>query len=554
MKFKISLAIALAILSSSANAAVITRTGSNISFDGDMGKEYKNTEVQLQILGPFDEQKSLEESIFVTSSTSPVFMDKTYINTVSADNDGKYTFSYSATTENKYYTVMVNEPDKTKVQHLSLYVPSAALETEFLAAVNSATSAASMQSVFENPSYIDILKGNRSDFLKITDAESKTKLAAEMAKGIPYADISDFENNLTLICAVLLTNTLTDAAEARELAENKINISSSPLYSIYNSFSNEIKSAVFSRMIGKNFSSLAEYMTKFNESVFLEKVKSEIYASNLTALIKSNAELFGFNLANYSGYENAVNAKLYGKDYSDISSFKIDLLGAISDALSSSSLNPPVTPVGGGGGGGGGGSIPTGALLTIIENGGSGGFSDIANVAWAQNAINNLAKTGVVSGKGDGKFAPMDNIKREEFVQMIVKAFNLYGIDTDLDFEDVKENEWYFGSIKTAYSLGIINGMDGSTFGVGRFITREDMAAIILRTAKKLGKSFGDYSEGTVSFVDDAEIAGYAKEAVYALRNSNIIAGMDGNRFEPKSNATRAQAAVIIYALTENLN
>lgn len=550
MKFRISLILAFAVLTGSVNAAVITRTGNNISFEGDMGSEYKNTEVQLQILGPFGEQKSVAESVFSTTSTVPVQMTGTYINTVTADEDGKYAFSYALTDENKYYTVMVKEPDSSAVRYLSLYVPAAASEAEFLAAVNSAANATSMQSVFENPGYLDILKGNRSDFSKITDAASKARLAAEMAKNVPYSDFADFENRLMKICAVLLTNTSANALDAQELAEDKVDLSASSLYSAYNSFADTTKAAVFGRMLGNDFADLDAYMKKFDESVFLEKIATEKYASNLTEFISSNKDLFGFDLANYPKYANAVNAKLYGRSYGDMTAFKLALATAVAEAKATASAAGGGA---GGGGGGVGGTIPTGSVSQIIENGGSEAFKDIENVAWAKNAINELYKMGIVSGKGEGKFAPMDNIKREEFVQMTVKAFNLQEADAEMQFVDVKENEWYFKSIKTAYSLGIINGMDSNSFGIGEFITRQDMAAIILRTAQKLGKSFGDYAGNTEYFTDDADISGYAKDAVYALRNGKIIAGMDGNRFEPKSNATRAQAAVIIYALTGSL-
>ena len=551
MKFRISLILAFAVLTGNVNAAVITRTGSSISFEGDMGSGYKHTEVQLQILGPFNEQKSIAESVFSTTSTVPVTITGTYINTVTADENGKYTFSYDLTDENMYYTIMVKEPDHSAVQYMSLYVPTAASEEEFLATVNSATSAALMSDVFENPSYIDIMKGNSSDFSKITDDTSKNRLAAEMAKGVPYSDFADFEKQLMKSCAILLTNTLASASDAQELAENKVGISASTLYATYNSFSASAKTAVFNRMLNNDFADLTAYMKKFDESVFLEKVSTEKYASNMTEIITSNQSLFGFDLTNYSTNANRINAALYGKNFNSMTAFKTALADAIKEAAAASAA-----PAQGGGGGGsslGSGIIPTGNISKIIENIESGIFCDIANVEWAKNAINSLAEKGIVSGKGEGKFAPMDNIKREEFVQMIVKAFNLSGSDTEMQFDDVNADEWYFPSIKTAYSLGIINGIDGNSFGTGRFITRQDMAAIILRTARKLGKTFGNYEEEAEYFADDTDISEYAKEAVYALRNGKIIAGMDGNRFEPKSNATRAQAAVIIYALISNL-
>ncbi|HHW00656.1 MAG TPA: S-layer homology domain-containing protein, partial [Clostridiaceae bacterium] len=52
-----------------------------------------------------------------------------------------------------------------------------------------------------------------------------------------------------------------------------------------------------------------------------------------------------------------------------------------------------------------------------------------------------------------------------------------------------------------------------------------------------------------VPFTDEAEISGYAKEAVAAIQKAGIIKGTGDGRFAPKNNATRAEAAVIIYRL-----
>ena len=50
-------------------------------------------------------------------------------------------------------------------------------------------------------------------------------------------------------------------------------------------------------------------------------------------------------------------------------------------------------------------------------------------------------------------------------------------------------------------------------------------------------------------FADDAQISDYAKEAVYALRKRAIINGKENNLFAPFDNATRAEAAKVIYGL-----
>ena len=54
-------------------------------------------------------------------------------------------------------------------------------------------------------------------------------------------------------------------------------------------------------------------------------------------------------------------------------------------------------------------------------------------------------------------------------------------------------------------------------------------------------------------FTDDAHIAAYAKDAVYALQQAGIINGMGGGAFAPRETATRAAAAKVVYGLAAYL-
>ena len=48
------------------------------------------------------------------------------------------------------------------------------------------------------------------------------------------------------------------------------------------------------------------------------------------------------------------------------------------------------------------------------------------------------------------------------------------------------------------------------------------------------------------AFADDSDIADYAKDAVYYLRNKGIISGTDNGNYEPLRIMTRAEAAVVV--------
>jgi len=173
-------------------------------------------------------------------------------------------------------------------------------------------------------------------------------------------------------------------------------------------------------------------------------------------------------------------------------------------------------------------------------------FSDISSVPWAREAIETLAAKGVISGPGDGTFRPNNKVTRAEFIKMLMKALELVDEEAVCTFSDVKEGAWYYQLIATAQKLSIVNGKGDGTFGVNDEILRQDMAVMIYRAAQVIGINLSN-GASVEPFTDEAEISGYAKEAVAAMQKAGIINGIGDGRFAPKKNATRAEAAVIIY-------
>jgi len=175
-------------------------------------------------------------------------------------------------------------------------------------------------------------------------------------------------------------------------------------------------------------------------------------------------------------------------------------------------------------------------------------FSDLESVPWAKESIEALAAKGIVSGVGDGTFRPDNNVTRAEFIKMLIMAFDLVDENAVSTFNDVKEGMWYYKPIASAEELGIVKGKGDGTFGINEHITREDMAVMVYRTSLILGMNLSTGS-GEVPFMDKEDIASYALEAVAAMHEKGIIKGIGDNMFAPKNNATRAEAAVLIYRL-----
>ena len=196
---------------------------------------------------------------------------------------------------------------------------------------------------------------------------------------------------------------------------------------------------------------------------------------------------------------------------------------------------------------GGGGSSITGSMTppAVVPTVPAGTFADLNEASWAKSSIEALAKKGVLSGKGDGKFYPNDTVTREEFVKIIVEAIDIHEKDATVDFGDVAANRWSYSYIASASRANIIQGTGANTFSPAGQMSRQDMAVIMLRVADLLGIEL----KSNATFADETSIAGYAKDAVKKLAGAGIINGVGDNKFSPKTTVTRAQAAKIVYEL-----
>lgn len=176
-------------------------------------------------------------------------------------------------------------------------------------------------------------------------------------------------------------------------------------------------------------------------------------------------------------------------------------------------------------------------------------FNDLGGVEWAAEAINKLAEKGIINGKAQNTFAPNDNITRAEFAKILVNALNLTDPNATADaLSDVKAGEWYYSSVASAFTKGVIKGRDDGQFGVNDSISRQDMAVLLYRAAQAANYTLPVLAE-EVNFADAAQIDDYAKEAVTALQRAKIINGVSETEFAPKATATRAAAAKMIYGI-----
>ena len=178
-------------------------------------------------------------------------------------------------------------------------------------------------------------------------------------------------------------------------------------------------------------------------------------------------------------------------------------------------------------------------------------FTDINSSDWFYSAVETVVTNGLFSGITANTFAPYSTMTRAMFIKVIA---NLEGVDlsefTISRFSDVTVDMWYAPAVEWAASIGLVSGVGNNRFAPNDNITREQMAVMLYNYIIWKGITLPANIE-TTSFVDEIQISSWAFEAVMSTQAAGIISGKPGNSFDPKALATRAEAAVIFARFFE---
>lgn len=317
-----------------------------------------------------------------------------------------------------------------------------------------------------------------------------------------------------------------------------------------------------------DFETADEFEEIFEEEVIIDAFNKALW-NDMEHLLTINSEVLGIEL-DFGKYEskknNAYKALVKAAEknaFTDMDEIADAFEDAVDELAESGNKKPSS---GGGGGGGGGSSVPVVETMknpdvkkeeTKPENNPDpvvpevkfeSELNDLDSAAWAKEAVVYLEEKKVVSGNENKNFNPNANITREQFVTMLALAFGYSDKDAENVFADVADDAWYKANVAGAYKAGIVNGVSETEFGIGRNITRQDMAAMLYRIVVKENISIAE-SKDSPDFADKGEIASYAENAVDYLYRRAVINGMGDGSFAPGKNATKAQAAVMISSV-----
>ncbi|MFX3643442.1 MAG: S-layer homology domain-containing protein [Candidatus Pristimantibacillus sp.] len=175
-------------------------------------------------------------------------------------------------------------------------------------------------------------------------------------------------------------------------------------------------------------------------------------------------------------------------------------------------------------------------------------FTDVEG-SFAKEAILSLSSKGIVKGYSDGTFGGKKKVTRAEFAIFINRALGYSSFSSYLGtFADFNPEAWYATELNSALQNGITKGFNDNTYRPNAFISREQAAIMLSNVLLNNGAVLSS----TGQYEDYDSIVSWATESVDLVTQESVMGGYPGNKFLPKRELTREEAAQLIYNLIKS--
>lgn len=178
-------------------------------------------------------------------------------------------------------------------------------------------------------------------------------------------------------------------------------------------------------------------------------------------------------------------------------------------------------------------------------------YNDVRSDEWYFEAVKYATVKGLFNGTGEGIFAPDETVTRAQAVTALWRLSGESEPESESPFEDLSA-DWYRDAVEWAYENEIVNGESETLFMPNEYLTREQLAAILMRYRRMTDGGYIMNGAPLDAFPDSSEVSDYARTAMSWAFGDGLIAGNDiggVNYLSPKSGATRAQLATIFMRM-----
>ena len=177
---------------------------------------------------------------------------------------------------------------------------------------------------------------------------------------------------------------------------------------------------------------------------------------------------------------------------------------------------------------------------------------DVVPGHWAYDAVEYCYAKGIVRGISPTQFGPGIPMSRGDVILMLYNAAGKPEVTQPCTFTDVSPSDYYYTALAWAQSRGLASGTGDGRFAPREQITREQAFSLLYRFLPLIGKSCPDAPLSALDrFQDRDKLAGYAKTASATLVTQGLVAGSSGN-LVPKGVLTRDQMAALVFRVMEH--
>ncbi|WMT42750.1 S-layer homology domain-containing protein [Paenibacillus sp. D2_2] len=187
-------------------------------------------------------------------------------------------------------------------------------------------------------------------------------------------------------------------------------------------------------------------------------------------------------------------------------------------------------------------------------------FSDVKSGFWAEKHIYKLASEGIILGDA-GKFRPGDSVTQQEAITMAIRFMNL---DSKLGSGENTPKELVVGNyfkpyVELALQQKLIDKTEEITSTKEKEewgkkpASREWIAKILVRALDKEAEAKAAAGTST-GFADESSISASARGYVNVAVQLDLTKGVEGNKFDPRGNVTRAQLATFFSRGGDHVN
>lgn len=174
-------------------------------------------------------------------------------------------------------------------------------------------------------------------------------------------------------------------------------------------------------------------------------------------------------------------------------------------------------------------------------------FVDVGNTSWAASYVDGIYNAGITTGCSAGSYCPAQNVTRGQMAAFLIRAKEGDPVagycGATNPFVDVPVSNNFCGYIKRMKELAITTGCGSGYYCPNDSVTRQQMAAFIVRAVE--GEPPVNYCGSTAPFTD-VPVSNTMCRYIKRLAELQITSGTGGGNFNPNGLVTREQMAAFL--------